>query len=97
MSRKAERVYRRCVGCGRGYWALARLLRKGEGRYCSPHCYRARSSRSVWLMCENCGRSFCRKPRARGAQSRFCSRLCWLDWRRHRTGAVSVTRHKCES
>lgn len=71
---KLERV---CAHCAVAFLILPCQARKGEGKYCSPACYRPPLP---LLTCRECGQPFTRKPSeiARGYSQDFCTRACRL-------------------
>jgi hypothetical protein len=74
--RKVEPLKRTCVKCKQEFSRMPNKVRRDGAKYCSPHCYKKRSSYAL-VKCEICAASI-RKSQYRINKSKhhFCSIKC---------------------
>lgn len=81
---------RRCLQCGKIITGRIRKYDKSRGKYCSRECfYKSQRAKMETLKCDNCGKTFQRemwKVKAMPTKKHFCSRKCYLDYRKKGTG-----------
>lgn len=72
---KDTRVPRVCEYCGKTFLVPQRVLRRGEGKFCSCPCKYAARRKAVTLICKNCGVPFDVPPH-QASKRALCSPTC---------------------
>lgn len=76
----------RCRHCGKEWTVRPSILRRGEGKYCSPACWYASGTKHKNRKCRGCGAKFENRQ-----ANIYCSEACFRDFsRRRRTRACVV-------
>jgi len=76
-------VKKKCLICGKEFFAKEFHVKKGWGKYCSIKCHSEGQKKGKWLACDYCGKKIYRTPRDfRKSKSKrfFCSVACHCSW-----------------
>ena len=73
-----------CKNCKKNFYAKPFWIKKGFGKYCSPHCQYAGMRKGKDMPCFICGKiTYKKQKQLIGSKSNlfFCSKSCQTRWR----------------
>ena len=75
------KVKRICGQCGKEFFEIPSIVKRGGGKFCSQECYGKARRKRIIRICKHCRKEFEVFPsEIKKGNGFFCSRECWSNW-----------------